>query len=39
LAQESLSQIDEKKYAKRISSDKHVVKIGVNFSAEERNIT
>jgi hypothetical protein len=38
-AQEALSQIDEKKYAKRISSDKHVVKIGVNFSTEERNIT
>ena len=38
-AQEALSQIDEKKYAKRISSDKQVVKIGVNFSTEERNIT
>jgi hypothetical protein len=38
-AQDALSQIDEKMYAKRISSDKHIVKIGVNFSTEERNIT
>ena len=38
-AQEALSQINEKKYAKRISSDKQVVKIGVNFLTEERNIT
>ena len=38
-AQEALSQIDEKKYAKKITSaDKQVVKIGVNFSTEERNI-
>ncbi len=39
-AQEALDQIDEKKYAKKITSaDKQVVKIGVNFSTEERNIT
>lgn len=39
-AQEALSQIDEKKYAKKITStDKQVVKIGVNFSTEERNLT
>ncbi|MBO4806788.1 MAG: AAA family ATPase [Paludibacteraceae bacterium] len=39
-AQEALAQIDEKKYAKKISSaDKHLVKIGVNFSTEERNLT
>ena len=38
-AQEALAQIDEKKYAKKISSaDKPVVKIGVNFSTEERNL-
>lgn len=38
--QEALDQIDEKKYAKKITSaDKQVVKIGVNFSTEERNIT
>ena len=39
-AKEALSQIDEKKYAKKISSaDKHIVKVGVNFSTEERNLT
>ena len=39
-AKEALSQIDEKKYAKKISSaDKHIVKVGVNFSTEERNMT
>lgn len=38
-AQEALSQIDEKKYAKKITStDKQVVKIGVNFNTEERNL-
>ncbi len=39
-ADEALSQIDEKKYAKKISKlDKQIVKIGVNFSSEERNIS
>lgn len=39
-AQEALAQIDEKKYAKKITSaDKKVVKVGVNFSTEERNLT
>lgn len=39
-AKDALAQIDEKKYAEKISSaDKHVVKIGVNFSTEERNLT
>ncbi len=38
-AETALSQIDEKRYAKKISApDKAVVKIGVNFSTEERNI-
>ncbi len=38
-ADDALSQIDMKKYAKKISSaDKPVVKIGANFSTEERNI-
>lgn len=35
-----LAQIDEKGYAERVAaSDKRIVKIGVNFSTEERNIT
>ena len=39
-AREALRQIDEKKYAQKISSpDKRVVKIGMNFSTEERNLT
>ena len=39
-AQEALNQIDEKRYAKKISSqDKTVVKIGANFSTQERNLT
>ncbi len=39
-ADKALAQIDMKKYDKKISShDKPVVKIGVNFSTEERNIT
>lgn len=39
-AKDALAQIDEKKYAKKITSaDKQVVKIGVNFSTEERNLT
>ena len=38
-ADEALSQIDMKKYAQKVSSkDKPVVKIGANFSTEERNI-
>ncbi len=38
-ADEALAQIDMKKYAQKVSSkDKPVVKIGVNFSTEERNI-
>lgn len=39
-AAEALAQIDMKKYAQKITSkEKPVVKIGVNFSTEERNIT
>ena len=39
-ADEALSQIDEKKYAKKISNvDKQIVKIGANFSSEEKNIS
>lgn len=39
-AKDALAQIDMKKYAERISSqDKPVVKIGVNFSTDEKNIT
>lgn len=39
-AKDALAQIDEKKYAEKITSaDKQVVKIGVNFSTEERNLT
>ncbi len=39
-ADEALAQIEMKKYALKISSqNKKVVKIGVNFSTEERNIT
>jgi hypothetical protein len=38
-AQEALSQIDEKKYAEKISTNKRVVKIGANFSTTERNLT
>ncbi len=39
-ADEALSQINIKKYAQKISShDKPIVKIGVNFSTKERNIT
>lgn len=35
-----LAQIDEKRCAERVAaSDKRIVKIGVNFSTEERNIT
>ncbi len=38
-ADEALSQIDMKKYASKVSSaDKPIVKIGANFSTEERNI-
>ncbi|MCQ2194151.1 MAG: ATP-binding protein, partial [Paludibacteraceae bacterium] len=38
-AEEALSQIDMKRYAQKVSSkDKPVVKIGVNFSTQERNI-
>ncbi len=38
-ADEALKQIDLKKYVQKISSaDKPVVKIGANFSTEERNI-
>ncbi len=38
-ADEALDQIDMKKYAQKVSSkDKPVVKIGANFSTEERNI-
>ena len=39
-AQEALSQIDEKKYAAKISAPgKRIVKIGANFSTTERNLT
>ncbi|MCQ2192286.1 MAG: ATP-binding protein [Paludibacteraceae bacterium] len=39
-AETALSQIDEKKYAKKISSpQKVVVKIGANFSTKEKNLT
>ncbi len=39
-AQEALAQIDEKKYAERISAPgKRLVKIGANFSTAERNLT
>lgn len=38
-AQEALSQIDEKRYAARISTNKRIVKIGANFSIVERNLT
>ena len=38
-AQEALSQIDEKQYADKISTNKRVVKIGANFSTTERNLT
>ena len=39
-AAEALAQIDEKKYANKISaSDKRIVKIGANFSTAERNLT
>ncbi|MCQ2218869.1 MAG: ATP-binding protein [Paludibacteraceae bacterium] len=38
-AEIALAQIDEKRYAKKISaSDKKIVKIGVNFSTKEKNI-
>ena len=39
-AETALSQIDEKRYAKKISApEKAVVKIGANFSTKERNLT
>ena len=39
-AAEALAQIDEKKYADKLSvQGKKIVKIGVNFSTEERNLT
>ena len=39
-AETALAQIDMKRYASRITTaDKPVVKMGVNFSTEERNIT
>lgn len=39
-AEIALSQIDEKRYAKKISApNKAVVKIGANFSTKERNLT
>ena len=39
-AEDALKQIDEKKYAEKIlGQDKIIVKIGVNFSTEERNLT
>lgn len=39
-AEAALSQIDEKRYAEKISSpDKTLVKIGANFSTRERNLT
>ncbi|MCQ2218617.1 MAG: ATP-binding protein [Paludibacteraceae bacterium] len=39
-AQEALAQIDEKRYAKKISShDKKIMKIGVNFSTKEKNLS
>ncbi|MCQ2218616.1 MAG: ATP-binding protein [Paludibacteraceae bacterium] len=39
-AQEALAQIDEKRYAKKISAPgKTVVKIGANFSTTEKNLT
>ncbi|MBO7593626.1 MAG: PD-(D/E)XK nuclease domain-containing protein [Salinivirgaceae bacterium] len=39
-AAEALAQIDEKKYADRISAaNKRIVKIGASFSTTERNLT
>ena len=39
-AETALAQIDEKRYAKKISApEKSVVKIGANFSTKERNLT
>lgn len=39
-AEDALKQIDEKKYAEKIlGQDKIIVKIGVNFSTEELNLT
>lgn len=39
-AQEALDQIDEKKYAEKISApEKRIVKIGMNFNTEQRNLT
>ena len=39
-AQEALEQIDKKGYAKKYSSDcRPVVKVGINFSGKERNIS
>jgi hypothetical protein len=39
-AREALRQIDERGYAKPYSSDKRVlIKIGVNFSSVERNVS
>ncbi len=39
-AEAALSQIDEKRYAEKVSShDKKIVKIGANFSTKERNLT
>ncbi|MCQ2188742.1 MAG: ATP-binding protein [Paludibacteraceae bacterium] len=39
-AEIALAQIDEKRYAEKVSShDKKIVKIGANFSTKERNLT
>ena len=38
-ASEALAQIDDKKYADKISTNKRVVKIGANFNTTERNLT
>ena len=38
-AADALAQIDAKKYAAKISTNKRIVKIGANFSTTERNLT
>jgi hypothetical protein len=38
-AAEALAQIDAKRYADKISTNKKIVKIGANFSTTERNLT
>jgi len=38
-AAEALAQIDQKRYAEKIGTNKRIVKIGVCFSTTERNLT